>query len=270
MTGRRVFGPVQRLSLLHICQLNKLVLIIPLRLVVFDMAGTTVRDQHEVEACFAQAAAATGLQVSPARILTVQGLAKRFVFELLWREQLGQVSATELTARVDRSYQAFRDILEVHYRTQTVVPTEGCLELFAWLRAENIRIALTTGFYRTVTDLILQRLGWDAGLDAQHRGTTNSVIDLSIASDEVAEGRPAPLMIQQAMRTFGITDPQQVYNVGDTPSDLESGRRAGCARSLGLTNGTHTAAQLAQCPNDGLLASLSELHHQLQQERHPA
>jgi phosphonatase-like hydrolase len=175
-----------------------------------------------------------------------------------------------LTNRVDHSYQVFREVLEAHYRTAAVVPTEGCLDLFAYLKSRGIRIALTTGFYREVTDLILHRLGWDVHLDAQRRGNRHSVIDLSIASDEVAEGRPAPLMIQKAMQVFGITDPQQVWNVGDTPSDLESGQRAGCARSLGLTNGTHTHEQLAPCPNDGLLASLVELHQLLLAEAVPA
>ncbi|WP_223651254.1 HAD family hydrolase [Hymenobacter psoromatis] len=241
------------------------------QLLVLDMAGTTVRDQHEVEACFAEAAAATGLPATSARILAVQGLAKRFVFETLWREQLGaDAPAAELAARVDHSYQVFREVLETHYRTAEVVPTAGCLELFAFLKSQGIRLALTTGFYREVTDLILRRLGWHVGLNAQHRGSAQSVIDLSIASDEVAEGRPAPLMIQQAMQTFGITDPRQVWNVGDTPSDLESGRRAGCARSLGVVNGTHSHAQLAACPNDGLLASLAELQQQLQAELVPA
>lgn len=164
------------------------------------MAGTTVRDQHEVEACFAQAAAATGLRASAGRILAVQGQAKRFVFETLWQEQLGSAAApAALTARVEQSYQAFRDILEAHYRTQEVRPTEGCLALFAWLRSQGIRIALTTGFYRAVTDLILRGLGWDVGLDAQRRGNEHLLIDFSIASDEVAAGRPAPLMIERAM-----------------------------------------------------------------------
>ncbi len=244
---------------------------LPLQLLVFDIAGTTVRDQHEVEACFAQAAAATGLRASAERILAVQGQAKRFVFDLLWREQLGpSAPETELTVRVDHSYQVFRDILENHYRTADVLPTEGCLDLFAFLRSQGIHIALTTGFYREVTDLILRRLGWHVGLNAQHRGSSQSIIDLSIASDEVAEGRPAPLMIQQAMQTFGITDPLRVWNVGDTPSDLASGRRAGCARSLGLTNGTHSAQQLAGYPNDGLFSSLTELHRYLQAELVPA
>jgi phosphonatase-like hydrolase len=242
-----------------------------LQLIIFDMAGTTVHDAHEVEACFAQAATATGLHASAARILAAQGQAKRAVFEQLWQEQLGHDTvATELIPYVEHSYQVFREVLEAHYRTQPVLPTEGCLDLFAYLKTQGIRIALTTGFYREVTDIILHRLGWDINLDAQRRGNRYSVIDLSVASDEVAEGRPAPLMIQKAMRVFGITNPRQVWNVGDTPSDLESGRRAGCARSLGITNGTHTHEQLAPYPNDGLLASLTDLQRLLQTEKVPA
>jgi phosphonatase-like hydrolase len=227
-----------------------------IQLVVFDMAGTTIQDRKEVETCFAKAAEQTGLVASAERILAVQGLSKRFVFEMLWQEQTGQTAAA-LNEKVEHSYQVFKSILEDHYRTHEVLPTTGCLELFAYLKANGIKIALTTGFYRTVTDIILGRLGWNQGLDEHYVGHAGSLIDLSIASDEVAEGRPSPLMIQKAMRTFGINDPQQVINIGDTPSDLESGKRAGCALSLGVTNGTHTEAQLLSCPNDGLFSSLA-------------
>ncbi|OIN56412.1 HAD family hydrolase [Arsenicibacter rosenii] len=229
-----------------------------IRLVVFDMAGTTVRDQKEVETCFAKAARQTGLVVSDERITAVQGWSKRFVFETLWGEQLG-TDHPDLTAHVDESYDAFRQILEAHYQTEAIYPTVGCLDTFEWLRQQGIAIALTTGFYRKVTDLILHKLGWDAGLDEQRIGNPDTLIQMSVASDEVAAGRPAPDMIRKVMQTLHITDPAEVINIGDTPSDLESGRRAGVRLSLGLTNGTHTAGQLAACPNDGLLGSLAEL-----------
>jgi phosphonatase-like hydrolase len=236
-----------------------------IQLITFDMAGTTVCDQHEVESCFAEAARQTGLQATPQRILSVQGLSKRFVFETLWQEQTGE-TAEALDDKVEHSFQVFKAILENHYRTQPVQPMPGCLPLLAYLKGKGIKIALTTGFYRTVTNIILGRLGWNQGLDDQYRGNANSIIDLSIASDEVSEGRPSPLMIQKAMATFGIKDPQQVINIGDTPSDLESGKRAGCALSLGLTNGTHTLEQLKSYPNDGLFDSLNAFHGFLKKE----
>ncbi|MGA0557397.1 HAD family hydrolase [Larkinella sp. VNQ87] len=234
------------------------------QLVVFDMAGTTVTDQHEVEQCFAQAASQTGLIVSDERILAMQGLAKRFVFETLWQEQLGAPTPDELKNRVDHSYQLFTEILENHYRTQPVTPTEGCLETFAFLRENGIKIALTTGFYRRVTDIILEKLGWLNGLDENYLGNDQTTIQLSIASDEVEKGRPHPLMIHKAMRILNVTDPKRVVNIGDTPSDLLSGQAADVGLNLGVVNGTHTLAQLASYPHDRLLASLRELPAVLQ------
>ena len=231
----------------------------PIELVVFDMAGTTVTDQHEVERCFAEAAAQTGLSVTAERILDVQGLAKRYVFETLWKEQLGNPAPDEIRIVVDKSYDAFRQILEQHYKTQGATPTEGCLNTFAWLHEQGIAIALTTGFYRVVTDIILEKLNWLTGLDGRRVGTADSLIQVSIASDEVERGRPYPHMIERAMQLTGVSNSKAVVNIGDTPSDLLSGRAAGVALNLGVTNGTHTQDQLEAYPHDKLLGSLAEL-----------
>ncbi len=230
----------------------------PIELVIFDMAGTTVTDHHEVERCFAQAAAETGLSVTAERILAMQGLAKRYVFETLWKEQLGE-GGTNVVERVNVSYAAFCRILENHYRTNGATPTEGCLDAFAYLRERGIAIALTTGFYRVVTDIILEELGWAAGLNGQRVGGSDSLIQASIASDEVERGRPYPQMIERAMQLLGVPNSKTVVNVGDTPSDLLSGRAAGVALNLGVTNGTHSADQLDAYPHDYLIESLNEL-----------
>lgn len=232
------------------------------QLVVFDMAGTTVTDQHEVEQCFAQAASETGLSVSAERILAMQGLAKRYVFQTLWGEHLGPDNP-QLTAYVDRSYQRFAEVLETHYLTHDITPTAGCLEAFTFLREQQVAIALTTGFYRKVTDIILKKLGWLDGLNAGYVGTKQSIIQVSIASDEVPHGRPEPLMIQKAMHLLGVTNPEAVVNVGDTPSDLLSGRAAGVGLNLGVVNGTHSRDQLVTYPHDRLIGSLAELRYLL-------
>lgn len=231
----------------------------PIKLVVFDMAGTTVQDKKEVETCFAEACQYVGLDVTPERILALQGYSKIEVFKLLWEEKIGQ-EHPEYTENVLYSYDYFRMILEEHYQRHNVFPTEGCLETFDFLRENNIKIALTTGFYRKVTNIILEKLGWLDGLGFNYVNTSGkSVIDISIASDEVPKGRPEPYMIQKAMKLMNVTDPYNVVNIGDTPSDLKSGVRAGCRLSLGVTNGTHTEKQLTILRNDGLLGSLKEL-----------
>ena len=129
------------------------------QLIVCDMAGTTVRDEHEVESCFTKAAMETNLQMTDEEILAVQGWAKRYVFEVFWERQVGN-KGEEWLKKVETSYSIFRDILEDHYRNSPVLPTVGCLELFSYLKEKNIPVALTTGFYRKVTNIIAGKLGW--------------------------------------------------------------------------------------------------------------
>ena len=237
-----------------------------IQLVTLDMAGTTVTDQHEVEACFAGAARKTGLTVSDERILAMQGLHKYFVFQTLWQEILGNRTHPEWQMRVDKSYKVFTEVLENHYLTHDLTPTEGCLELFDFLHKNNIPIALTTGFYRKVCDIILGKLGWLEGLDDQRIGNASTIIQASITSDEVEKGRPAPLMIEKVMRLLGIEDPKSVINAGDTPSDIESGFAAGCLMSLAVTNGTHSAKQLAPHNPTRLIGSLREIISIIEEE----
>lgn len=231
----------------------------PIHLVVFDMAGTTIQDKKEVETCFSQACKLTNLEVSDEKILALQGYSKIQVFNLLWSERLGDTHP-DLKERINHSYKVFTEILEEHYLNNEVYPTDGCLDIFSFLRKKNIKIALTTGFYRKVTNIILQKIGWMEGLDNNYLNASGkSIIDLSIASDEVEKGRPEPFMIQKAMKIFGINDSKLILNIGDTPSDLQSGVRAGCRLSLGVTNGTHTFDQLKIYRNDGLIPSLNHL-----------
>jgi phosphonatase-like hydrolase len=230
----------------------------PIELVVFDMAGTTVQDRHEVEMCFLEAASHTGMTVTPERVLALQGYSKIYVFELLWKEMIGE-KHPDLKAFVNNSYNEFCKILENHYVTNNIFPTDGCLEIFEYLKQKDIKIALTTGFYRKVTDIILGKLGWLEGLNKQYVGNKNTIIQASIASDEVLRGRPDPLMIHKAMSLLNVHDGMRVINVGDTPSDLKSGIRAGVRMSLGVTNGTHTRQQLSVHRNDGFLSKVSDL-----------
>jgi phosphonatase-like hydrolase len=229
-----------------------------LGLVVMDMAGTTVQDLHEVEMCFAEASKRSGLLASEEEILAIQGWSKRYVFELFWERQLGN-RGDEWFERVEHSFQTFREVLEHHYLTQPVLPTEGTLEVFDFLRKHQVKIALTTGFYRKVTDIILDRLGWMKDLNAEYLGGSEAIIDFSISGDQVAQGRPAPYMIYHAMEKLGITDIKQVITIGDTPSDIQAGHNAGALFTLAVANGTHPVEKLLPYNPDSMLGNLGDL-----------
>ena len=223
-------------------------------LVVFDMAGTTVKDENEVENCFWSAAGQTGLITTRERIISMMGWSKRLVFETLWKEQLLDAPEKEIVDKTNLSYIAFKEILENHYRAEEVLPSEGCLEIFHYLKELDIKIGLTTGFYREVTNIILNKLGW------LHwgAGKGNILVDTTVASDEVSFGRPYPYMVFKTMEIIGAKDIRKVIKIGDTPSDLAEGKNAGCIFSFGVTNGTHTSQQLSACENDGLFKNLIE------------
>jgi phosphonatase-like hydrolase len=227
-------------------------------LVVFDMAGTSLFDKGEVEDCFMEACERTGLEVSRERINAMMGWSKIVVFQTFWKEKLG-TDHPDLDTKVHESYDVFRGVLENYYRENALRPTEGAVEVINWLRANGVKVVLNTGFYRVVTDIILAKLGWDKGLNADRVAEGDAFIDMSIASDDVEKGRPHPFMIRKAMQQFGITDPKRVVKVGDTPVDLEEGRQAECLLSLAVTNGSHTEAELSPLDNDGLLSTLGHL-----------
>jgi phosphonatase-like hydrolase len=227
-----------------------------IEMVVFDMAGTTIKDENEVENCFWEAVNQTGLVTTHEQINSMMGWSKRTVFETLWNKQLPSASAREIDQKVDHSFNIFRNILEHHYQTTEVLPTSGCIEVLNLLRKRQIKIALTTGFYRKVTDIILGRLGWNKGLNEDHIG--NGLINISVSSDEVKSGRPAPFMIFRAMEMSCVNDVRKIIKIGDTPSDLAEGKNAGCLFSMGVTNGTHTKEQLDQYEHDGLFGDLIE------------
>lgn len=234
-----------------------------IELVVFDMAGTTVTDNHDVERCLRKSFDSCGIIAENHELLRAQGWRKRDVFEYFLKRQHPKMSESELERQIDESYLVFKDVLENHYLNADVSPTEGCVEFLAYLKENNIKTALTTGFYRKVADIILDKLGWLGNLNSDYLGSQESLIGFSVTSDQVENGRPEPDMILKSAEVLNVANLQNVMNIGDTPSDLKSGIAAGCKFSLALTNGTHTKEQLRDFENHGLYNGLFELCDEL-------
>lgn len=224
-----------------------------IRLVVCDMIGTTIRDHPKIEHCFSLSAKQTGLKMTDEEILAVQGWAIRQVFETYWERQTGERN-NEWLKQVEHSYSVFRKILEDHYKQHEVLPIEGSVELFKFLMEKGIAIALTTGLYRKVADILLGKLGW----------IRDGLVQVSVTSDEVEKGRPEPHMIRKAMDILGIYDRKTVINIGDTPSDIQSGKKAGVLLSCCVTNGSHSLGQLSSFNPDIAFGSLHDFRSFLQ------
>lgn len=221
-----------------------------IRLVVFDMAGTTVHDDDAVNVCLGQALSAAGIWVSRDAINTVMGIPKPVAIEHLIAGVRPPEPDEARRARVLAVHADFvRRMTDFYSSASGVREMDGASTLFRTLQTRGVICALDTGFDRRTADTLLDRLGWvSAGL-----------IDVTVTSDEVTRGRPAPDMIVRAMALAGISRAWDVAKVGDTPSDLEEGTAAGCRLVVGFTSGTHTRDQLAAAPHTHLIARLGDL-----------
>jgi phosphonatase-like hydrolase len=216
------------------------------KLVIFDIGGTIIEDNGEVVASFSSALEANGLAASAAEIRELKGSSKRDVIKKFVERRWGKVNAGN-EDRIRKAYGDFKTDLENRFSNGGVKPIRGAESVFAWLKDRDIVCATTTGFYRSLTDRILESAGWQ------------DVFAANICSDDVKLGRPSPYMIFHAMEVSGIDDVRQVLNVGDTPLDIQAGKRAGVFRVIGVLSGIHKEARLLQESPSHLISSVADL-----------
>jgi phosphonatase-like hydrolase len=220
-----------------------------LQLIVLDMAGTTVYDDRDVSKSLQNALAQAGVAVSLEETDELMGIPKPVAIRYL----LGKKNAENrivTTEEVDKIHDFFVKNIIHHYETHpNVREKDGVSQTFAWLRQQGVKIAIDTGFDRPTADTILKRLCW----------VERGLIDLSITSDEVENGRPHPDMIFQAMEKLGITDVKAVAKVGDTASDMQQGTAARCRWVIGVTTGAYTEEDLRKFPHTHLIRHIAEL-----------
>jgi phosphonatase-like hydrolase len=218
-----------------------------IRLVVFDIAGTTVRDQNHVADVFQAAFKREGLPVTAEKVNEVMGFRKDEAIRYLLTEAYPQLLSEVLVDRIHASF--IEQMIAFYEKSDEIEALPFAEDVFRALHRAGIKTALNTGFSRNITEVILRKLSWkDSGL-----------IDVSVCSDEVEAGRPAPFMIQLIMQQLDIKDPAAVMKVGDTEVDVKEGRNAGCGMVVGVTTGSYTREELEKYAPDHIIDHLSEL-----------
>jgi phosphoglycolate phosphatase len=215
-----------------------------IKLVIFDIAGTIIEDHGEVVSAFAGALDKHRIPYTDDELKEWKGASKQEVIRHFVERQGG---AAVLESAVGVVYADFRIALERHYRENGIVPIPGVDKTLGRLSERGIKMATTSGFYREVSDLILERAGW------------RDIFAASISSSDVVMGRPAPYMIFRAMEAASVTSVTEVVNVGDTPLDLQAGTNAGVREVVGVLTGLHGKERLQREPHTALLPSVADL-----------
>jgi len=196
-----------------------------------DMAGTTVRDQGTVMAAFTAALTARNLPVrefteAMTYVRATMGQSKIEVF----RHILGnEEDAQRANASFEADYAA-----AVH--AGEIAPMPGAEQLFKFCRDAGIRVCLATGFSPATRNAIVAALGW------------GSLVDLVLSPVDAGRGRPWPDLALTALLRLGGGSVHELAVVGDTPSDVESGLRAGAGLVAGVLTGESAREELSGVP----------------------
>jgi phosphonatase-like hydrolase len=213
-------------------------------LVVFDLGGTTIRDDGQVAEAFTTVLAQQGIEVTAGEVHAVRGASKREAIRLLIERR--SPGEKDVAQRAERVFAEFCRTLAALYGRSGIRAIDGAAETFTRLRSLGVKVALNTGFDRSITELILQAARWEA-----------DTVDAVVCGDDVSQGRPAPYLIFHAMEAAGVTDVRRVANVGDTTLDLAAGLNAGVRWNIGVLSGAHSREQLAAVGHTHLLASVA-------------
>lgn len=220
-----------------------------IKLVVFDIAGTTVKDNGEIATAFHDAMIERGYDIPHEKIYPLMGYKKPEAIKMMLEEYESDVAG--ITAEyINVIHDRFIELMVQYYaNTDLLQPLPHAEEIFAWLKERAVKIGLDTGFSTHITNVIVDRLGW----------LKDGKIDYVVCSNEVPAGRPYPHMIRKMMQAAGIEDPKQVIKIGDTEVDINEGKNAGCLYAIGITTGAFTRAALEPYDPDFIIDDLEEL-----------
>lgn len=201
--------------------------------VVFDWAGTTVDfGCLSPVSAFREAFRAVGIEVTEAETRAPMGMLKiDHIRTMLAMPEVAErfekaFGRPSTEADVEAVYAKFEPaLMAVLDRHCDLKP--GLLECVAQLRAMGLRIGSTTGFTRTMMDVV-----------APEAARAGYAPDAMVTAEDVGGcGRPLPFMIFKNMRLLNVTGVDAVLKVGDTVSDIKEGLAAGVF-TVGVTDGS--------------------------------
>jgi len=218
-----------------------------IKMVVFDMAGTTVDENNLVYKTVQKAMNEAGFDVSLNDVLQ-HGAGKekhKAITDILEAYTKSQ-DVAESAAKI---FSNFRIALEKAYDEADIFAFKGMEAFFQNLKKHDIKVVLNTGYDFKTANKLMGKLNWKVGVQ----------VDALITSDDVEKGRPHPDMIRKAMSDFGIENPSQVLKAGDSQIDIVEGKNAGCGITVGVLSGAQNKQQLELAHPDYILQNVTDL-----------
>ncbi|MFD7026981.1 HAD family hydrolase [Streptomyces sp. NPDC059917] len=211
-----------------------------IRLAVFDLDGTLVDSPRAIVATFGAAFDALGVtRPADLAVRATIGLPLERAFALLLEREPEHAQVAEAVVL----YRRFFDTIVLPQAPDLVFP--GVAEGLARLREGGVELAVATSKFHGPAHALLTAAG------------LRDHFAVVIGADEVTRPKPDPESGQVILDRLGLAAEHAVM-VGDTTHDLLMARAAGM-RSVAVTYGVHSAAELATAEPTWVVDSFPEV-----------
>jgi phosphonoacetaldehyde hydrolase len=194
----------------------------PVKAVILDWAGTAVDyGSFAPTAVFLHLFESQGVLITAEDARSGMGLMKKdHLRTILSRPTVAEAWMSEhgappSQADIDNLFENFIP-MQLAVLTEYATPIPGLLDVVKYLRARGIKIGSTTGYIRSMMDVLAPK--------AKENGYEPDCI---VCPDEVPAGRPFPWMCYQNAIQLGVFPLAAMVKVGDTLVDIEEGLNAG-------------------------------------------
>lgn len=214
---------------------HKRLILPPIKLLVFDMAGTTVNEGGIVYKTLYNTIKDCDLDIKEDEISNWYGANKYEVLDhFLMKSNIVSSSQNKDKMRSEL-YNKFDTNLKHNYFSDNKLKliNDEIPPLFNKIREKDIKIALNTGYNKDIQEAIINKLDMKA------------FIDDYISSEEVSKGRPYPYMIYKLMERNKINSSSHVVKIGDSVNDILEGKNANCKATIGVLSGANNSKDLS-------------------------
>ena len=202
------------------------------KLLVCDMAGTTVDEGGLVYTTLQSCMNAEGLGVSEEDLGPWYGAQKSAVIaHFASRAGFSSAATDSLEIKINATFED--ELMASYMSSPSLALIDPSLpDYFADLRGRGVKIGLNTGYPHKLQNALLEKL------------RLGEMVDGYVSSQDVKAGRPSPFMVHRLMEMLDVQDVRAVAKAGDTERDIEEGLNAGCGQVIGVLSGADSREAL--------------------------
>ena len=209
----------------------------PIDAVVFDMDGVLVDTEHLWDEVREELTDEWGGRYTPEAQRAMMGMSSlewsRHLHEVVGLREPPDVINAEVVRRMLARYELELPVVE------------GAVEAVRALHAAGYVLAVASSSNRELIDAVLRRL------------TLEAAFAVTVSSEEVERGKPAPDVYLEAARRLGV-DPESCAAIEDSENGIRSASSAGM-KVVAIPNRIFTPSAEALSQADAVLGSLDEL-----------